>query len=91
MPSSTSDSYRLTAVSALFPSDADYRFAIQLSETDANFIKAHTGLGTSRDNSYLTISASAIDDTSSNAVIAVLIRWALQAEMFFPDNSTPFL
>jgi len=34
---------------------------------------------------------SVFQGTSSNAVIAVLIRWALQAEMFFPDNSTPFL
>ena len=88
---STTDSYPLTDFSALIPPDADYRFAIQLAEADANFIKAHTGLGTSQDNSYLTISAAAIADTSSNAVVAILNGQALQAGTFVSDGLSPVL
>lgn len=88
---STTDFYSLTGFSALVPPDVDYRFAIQLAETDANVIKAHTGLGTSLDNSYLTISAAAIDDTSSNDVVEIPNGQALQASVFVSDRSSPVL
>ena len=87
----TSDSYSLTGVANLIPPDADYRFAIQLTEADSNFVKAHTGLGTSRDNSYLSITANTIVDMNSNIVFPIPNGQALQAESFIPDTSDPML
>ncbi len=89
--SSTASSYSLTGVGELIPSDADYLFAISLSATDSNAIKANTGLGTSAVNSYLIITASAISDMSSNAVFPILNGQALQAEDFVSDTSDPRL
>lgn len=78
-------SYPLTGVAELTPSDADYLFAITLSEADANSIKADTDLGTSRANSYLTLTANAIFDMSSNAIIGIPSGSGLQAGEFIPD------
>lgn len=88
---STSDGYSLTGYGDLIPPNADYRFAIQLSEADANLIKANTGLGTSIDSSFVTITNNVILDMNSNRVRAIPNGQALQAEVFMADTASPIL
>ena len=89
--SSSSDRYALTGYEDLIPPDADFRFVVQLNEIDANLIKFRTDLGTEQSNSFLTISASAIEDTSANPVVAIENGQGLQTSAFVEDITGPNL
>ena len=85
------DSYTLTGYADLIPPDADFRFAIQLNEDDANNIKTNTGLGTEVTNTYLTITGNTIDDMNSNDVLAITNGRSLQAQSVVLDQTVPIL
>ena len=88
---STADSYSLTGYGDLIPPSADFRFAIQLSEVDANMIKAHTGLGTSLDTSFISITNNVIVDMNANRVRSIPNGQALQADVYVEDTASPVL
>lgn len=87
----SADRLALTGYENLIPPDADYRFAIQLNEADSNAIKARLTLGTELSNSYLSITRSAIQDTSGNDVVEISSQSALRASAFVADASSPVL
>lgn len=83
--------YALTGYESLIPPDADYRLAIQLSEVDANAIKARLSLGIGVSSSHLSIASSAIQDTNGNEVLAIAGQSPLQVSAFVSDASSPIL
>ena len=87
----SADIYTLTGYENLVPPDADYRFAIQLNTADANAIKARLTLGTGLSSSYLSITRSAVMDTSGNDVVEISSQNALRASSFVVDISSPVL
>ncbi len=87
----SADSYTLTGFGTLIPPDADYRFAIELSEQDANIIKSRLSLGTGLSNSYISITRSAVDDMNGNDVREILPQIALPASAFDTDSASPML
>ena len=87
----SSITYTLTGYQELVPPDADSTLAIQLSERDANTIKANTNLGTDDTNSYLSITANTIMDMNSNNVLAILRGQALRASIVVQDAMNPRL
>ena len=87
----SSDMYTLTGYRELVPPDADSTLAVQLSESDANVIKANTNLGTETANSYLSITASTIMDMNSNDVFVISRAQARQAVRVIPDETSPIL
>ena len=88
---SSSVMHTLTGYRELIPPDADSTLAIQLSEIDANVIKANTNLGTAVSNSYLSITADTIMDMNSNAVFGIGRSQAQQASRFVSDDTNPIL
>lgn len=87
----SADMLTLTGYANLIPPDADYRFAIQLNEVDANSLKAMLSLGTGLSNSYLSFTQSAIQDTSGNDVVGIPSQSARRASTFVVDASSPML
>ena len=87
----SADTYTLTGYRELVPPDADSTLAVQLSERDANVIKANTNLGTEIANSYISITASTIMDMNSNDVFAISRAQALEAARVLPDETSPIL
>ena len=87
----SSATHTLTGYRELIPPDADSTLAVQLSESDANIIKANTGLGTVVPNSFLSISATTIMDMNSNNVLPIGTSQALQANRVVPDGASPVL
>ena len=85
------ESYTLSGHAGLTPPDADYRFAIQLSEADANVLKERVFLATGQSNSYISISRNAIEDTSGNDVLAIPATSALGASVYVSDQTDPIL
>lgn len=83
--------HTLTGYRDLVPPDADSTLAIQLSDSDANVIKANINLGTDTINSYLAITLNTIMDMNLNNVFAIGRSQALQAVRFVPDESNPVL
>jgi predicted ribosome-associated RNA-binding protein Tma20 len=62
---------------------------IALSLTDLNAIKNDLNLATSTDSSYLTLTASAIDDMNGNSVNAILDGSAMQVLSYTADATVP--
>ena len=60
-----------------------------LSGADLLKVKETVGLARNRSTSFLTMSASAIDDTEGNDVVAVTDGKGLQASTYTPDNTPP--
>ena len=87
----SSDMYTLTGYRELVPPDADSTLAVQLSESDANVIKANTNLGTDTANSYLSITANTIMDMNSNNVFAISRGQARQVARVISDETSPIL
>ena len=87
----SADTYTLTGYRELVPPDADSTLAVQLSERDANIIKANTNLGTEIANSYISITASTIMDMNSNNVFAISRAQARRAVRVLPDEVSPIL
>lgn len=83
--------HTLTGYRELIPPDADSTLAIQLSENDANIIKANTNLGTDISNSYLSITGNTILDMNSNNVLPIGNSRALQAVRVVPDDTRAVL
>ena len=88
---STSDTYSLTGYDQLIPADADYMLVIELSSTDSNAIKFNTGLGTSQNDSFLSLSSSALTDMNSNDIIAIDNSDALQVADYIIDETAPII
>ena len=88
---STSAIYSLTGYAQLVPDDAGHVLIIQLSDTDADAVKLDTGLGTSRDNSFLSLSSSAISDMNSNDIVTISSSDALRAAVYVIDESDPVI
>lgn len=80
----------LTGHAALLPPGvaAGTIHVIQMRQGDVDSIKASINLGTSQNNSYLSITESTIADVSGNHVVPVL---ALPATSFTPDTTSPSL
>jgi len=85
------ESYQLNIADNIFPSDADYSFSLLLSSADINYIKQQTGLGIFINNTYLTITSSAVFDMNMNRVIAIENGDALMAASVIPDVTSPTL
>ena len=51
------ESFSLMAPAAFIPSDAADVFAVWLTSADLNYIKFQTGLGTTKENSYLALTS----------------------------------
>ena len=88
---SLSTTYSLTGYGQLIPADADNILVIQLSNADANAIKLDTGLGTSRNDSFLSLSSSTLTDMNSNDIVAIDNTNALQAADYAIDESDPIV
>ena len=65
--------------------------ALRLSQGDTDRIKASTQLATSFRNTYLSLTASTIQDVSGNAVVPVPPSSALRVSFFIPDFTQPQL
>ena len=87
------NAYTLTGYTAVVMTNAGhtFQFTLQLSEVDANSIKARQGLAISLDSSYLTITSTAIQDTSENSVVEILRQSPISASEFIVDTSSPVL
>ena len=87
----STESYQLNIADNVFPSDADYSFSLLLSSADINYIKQQTDLGTFINNTYLTITSSAVFDMNMNRVVAIENANALMAASVIPDMTSPVL
>ena len=87
----SADTYTLGAPSMVLPSDADYMFAIMLSDSDLNAIKLHVGLGTLVANTYLSLTENTVTDMTGNLVIPISNAAAQQADFVTPDTSPAVL
>lgn len=64
---------------------------INLGRLDLNQIKELTGLATNANNTFLTLDSSAVQDMSSNRVVAISTTDPLQVFTFIEDVSPPQL
>ena len=64
---------------------------LRLSQGDTDSIKASTQLATSLQNTFLSLTASTIQDVSGNAVVPVPPSSALQVSFLIPDFTQPQL
>ena len=88
---SSSRPHTLTGFSSVVPSNADYRFAIQLTSTDLNSIKQNTSRATSAANTFITIGLGTVLDMASNPVVPILNGAAQKAAGFTVDTTWPTL
>ena len=65
--------------------------ALRLSQGDTDRIKAFTELATSLQNTYLSLTASTMQDVSGNAVLPIPSSIALQVSFLIPDLTQPQL
>ena len=87
----SSVSYQLYTPSNIFPSDADYTFSLLLNTEDINYIKRNIDLGTDTNNTFLSITSSAVIDMNSNRVVGINRNNALQVFSVVPDITSPVL
>ena len=85
----TSLGYSLTGYDQLIPTDADRVMAVQLLREDSNAIKFDTGLGTSQQNSFLSLSSSTVVDMNTNDVVAIGANSALEVADYVRDETSP--
>ena len=85
----TASGYSLTGYDQLIPADADRVVAIQMSRADSNAIKLDTGLGTGKQDTYLSLSSNAVDDMNSNAIVDIGTSNAQQVGDYFADDTDP--
>lgn len=84
-----SQMYTLTG-GMLSPEPTDY-VVVQLSTLDLNEIKRLSGIGTSLNDSYLSVGSSAITDMSGNDIVPIPSSNALMAFSFTVDTTRPEL
>ena len=80
--------YRLTGGSLTI---SEATLTITLSPNDLNGIKTNTEVATSNANTYVTLSASVIQDTSINNLVPIPDGDGRQVNSFTPDGSRPEL
>jgi hypothetical protein len=69
-------------------SSLDGRFiTLDLGRTDRNHIKALVTVATGRSNTYLTMSAAALNDANDADVVAITDSNAIQAQSYNPDSA----
>ena len=68
-----------------------FTITIQIGSSDLNRLKQIRNLATNSANTYLTATASTVDDTSGTDVIAITDRNAIQVSQFISDNTRPTL
>ena len=88
---SSSRPYPLTGFLSVVPSDADYRFAMQLTLANLNSIKQDSLLATSASNTFITMAMGAVLDMASNPVVPVLNGVALRTTGYTADKTSPTL
>ena len=88
---STTTGYSLTGYDQLIPDDADRVLAIKLSTTDSNSIKLDTGLGTSLNDSYLSLPSSTAVDMNGNDIVTIDAGNALPVGNYIIDDTDPQL
>lgn len=81
----------LTGFITLTPSDASNIFSVQLNANDLNTIKGNQYLGTSINNSFLSVTAGTIVDMNSNSLIPISNSSAQVAAAFTADTTSPVL
>jgi hypothetical protein len=81
----------LTGFITLDPSDANNIFSVQLNADDLNTIKENQYLGTSMDNSFLSVTAGAIVDMNFNSLVPISNNSARMAAVFTADTTSPVL
>jgi hypothetical protein len=82
--------YRLTSGSTSSSSNG-YVIAVDLSDLDLLGLKSTFNLATTEDNTYITVQASAIDDTLGNDVLAITDTKAIKVRNFYADEIPPSL
>ena len=85
-----SSEYRSLQFSAPITTD-DPVVVIQLHPDDANYIKTYTNLASSANNTFLSLTSSAITDMNNNSVTAVFSLNATQVTKYTPDTTSPVL
>ena len=83
-------SFSLTGHAGLIPSDVDAStlLVFQLRQADVDFVKAIINLGTSQNNSYLSMTEYTVTDINGNSVVPVL---GLGVTSFTSDTTSPSL
>lgn len=72
-------------------SDNDTLIEIQLNDDDLNYIKSIPTLGTERDDTYIVLESSLIDDMNDNDLVAIVNGNATQVNVYTPDDVDPVL
>ena len=86
-PSLQSSQFTLTGgVPSYFTNDG-LAVLLSLTTEDLRVIKINTGLATSRENTYITISSSAVTDRQGNSVQPLLLPLQLSAGGYIADTS----
>jgi hypothetical protein len=80
-------SYQLSPLTELSPRDTASVLTLQMTAGDINAIKLNDMLGTSLNNSFLSVQSGAFGDMFSNLNDMVVIR----ASRFIPDETSPSL
>ena len=83
--------YSITGGSADYANENQTSLRISLNMSDIREIKTLTGLATDRNNTFVSISGSAIQDTQGAAVIASVVPLQLSYGGFVPDTTGPTL
>lgn len=69
----------------------DIVLVISLQPPDTNFIKTHTNLATSENNTFLSFTMYFITDTNGNPIISIAPENATQVSNFTADETSPAL
>lgn len=77
---------------SLLPSEEDYHvLVVQLGKNDTNILKVFTNLATHRNNAYISITSSMVDDMNRNAITPIPVFNAKRVDNFFEDLIRPEL
>ena len=85
----TANTFRLRGSSTSSPDG--YTITVDLSSSDTNEIKQRMGLATSLADSFISLTAQAIENQVRLAIIAILPGRAKQAAAYTPDTNSPSL
>ena len=86
-----SSQFTLTGGTPTYFTSDDLAVSLSLTAGDLRSIKINTGLATSRENTYITISSSAVSDRQGNPVQPLLLPLQLSANGYVSDTSRAFV
>ena len=86
-----SSHFTLTGGTPMYHTSDGLSVSLTLTSMNLRSIKMNTGLCTSRDNTYITISSSAVTDRQGNPVQPLLLPFQLGANGYIPDITPAFL